>query len=244
VNKTRGWGWWRCLAILRESRNTQNLGKTRQATYVYHNTETRSRHHCCCGKAVSIKCYECVSWFSGMQSYIVTCVLSGCAVFFTSHIQHDFRETIYRNVSQSKRNWATYYHKHIWIIAWSTHYSYQIVMRLDFSWQIFKKFSDIKFHENLSGGNWVVPRGQTDMMKLIVASHNFVNMPKNWCYRNMMWGSGLRPICLRRGKCSRLSYVWQCTFWFHKTWHMSWPAERPSASQGLLLHGVNFTNRH
>jgi hypothetical protein len=55
-------------------------------------------------------------------------------------------------------------------------------MNLKFSWQIFEKYSNIKFNENPSSGSRVVPRGQTDeemdMMKLIVTFHNFVNTPK------------------------------------------------------------------
>jgi len=69
-----------------------------------------------------------------------------------------------------------------------------MLMKLDFSWQIFQKYSNIKFHENPSSGSRVVPRGrpggrtgqtdrrtdgQADMTKLTVAFHNFVNAPKN-----------------------------------------------------------------
>jgi len=35
-------------------------------------------------------------------------------------------------------------------------------MKLEFSQQIFAKYPNIKFHENLSCGRWVVPCGQTD----------------------------------------------------------------------------------
>ena len=36
-------------------------------------------------------------------------------------------------------------------------------MELEFSWQIFKKYSNIKFHENLSNGSRVVHvEGRTD----------------------------------------------------------------------------------
>ena len=38
----------------------------------------------------------------------------------------------------------------------------QILMELEFSLQIFEKHSNIKFHENLSGGSRVVPCGRTD----------------------------------------------------------------------------------
>ena len=59
-----------------------------------------------------------------------------------------------------------------------THY-----LSLSFS---FEKYSNIKFRENPSSGSWVVTCGQmdgrmyrqTDMMKLIVTFHNFVNVTK------------------------------------------------------------------
>ena len=56
-------------------------------------------------------------------------------------------------------------------------------MKLEFSRKIFEKFSNVKFHVNLSSGSRVIPcglkDGRTDMAKLIVASRNFVNGPKN-----------------------------------------------------------------
>jgi hypothetical protein len=56
-------------------------------------------------------------------------------------------------------------------------------MKLEFSRQIFEKFSNIKFHENPSSGSRVPcgrPDGRQDMT-LIVAFHNFANAPKNVC---------------------------------------------------------------
>jgi hypothetical protein len=44
-----------------------------------------------------------------------------------------------------------------------------------------KRSSNIKFHQNPSSGSRVVPGGQTDMTKLIVAFRNFANAPKNVC---------------------------------------------------------------
>jgi hypothetical protein len=66
----------------------------------------------------------------------------------------------------------------------SGRYSGQILMKLEFSRQIFeKKLIYIKFHENPSRGSRVVPRGkterQTNMTKLIFAFRNFANEPKN-----------------------------------------------------------------
>ena len=59
-------------------------------------------------------------------------------------------------------------------------YACQILMKIEFSWQIFKVYSDIKFHYNSSIGSQVVPCGLMDsMMKLIVAFRKFVNVPKN-----------------------------------------------------------------
>jgi hypothetical protein len=44
----------------------------------------------------------------------------------------------------------------------STRYSCPIVMKLELSRQIFKKYTIMKFHENLSSGSRVVQCGQTD----------------------------------------------------------------------------------
>jgi len=53
-----------------------------------------------------------------------------------------------------------------------------------FSTDLQKKLSNITFHENTSSGSRVVPCGQTDMTKLIVALHSFANAFKNTdpCY--------------------------------------------------------------
>jgi hypothetical protein len=51
--------------------------------------------------------------------------------------------------------------------------SCHISVKLEFSRQIFEKYSNVEFHENLSSGSRVVPCGQTDMTKLIVAFCDF-----------------------------------------------------------------------
>ena len=74
---------------------------------------------------------------------------------------------------------------------YSTHYSCQSVMKLEFSRQVFEKYSNIKFHENLSSGSRVTPCRQTDsqpdtwtdMIKLTVTFRNFAIAPKN--YKNI-----------------------------------------------------------
>ena len=51
-------------------------------------------------------------------------------------------------------------------------------MKIEFSLQIFEKCWIIKFYQNLSSGNRVVPFGQTDVMYLIVAFRSFANARK------------------------------------------------------------------
>jgi hypothetical protein len=53
----------------------------------------------------------------------------------------------------------------------------RILMKFEFSRQIFEKFRNIKFHPNPSSRGRV-PCGQTDM-KVIVAFRNFATAPKN-----------------------------------------------------------------
>ena len=61
-------------------------------------------------------------------------------------------------------------------------HSCQVLIKLEFSRQNFVKYSNIKFHENLSSGSLVVPCGQTDgqthTTKLTVVFRNFAKAPK------------------------------------------------------------------
>jgi len=52
-------------------------------------------------------------------------------------------------------------------------------LELEFSLQIFEKYSNSKFHENLSSGSRNVPNGQTDKTKLIDAFRSFAKAPIN-----------------------------------------------------------------
>jgi hypothetical protein len=57
----------------------------------------------------------------------------------------------------------------------------QILMQLEFSRHIFEKFSNIKFHKNLSSGSRGIPCGRTDTTKLTVTIRNFANALKSVC---------------------------------------------------------------
>jgi hypothetical protein len=63
--------------------------------------------------------------------------------------------------------------------------SCQILINLDFSRQIFKKYSNMNFHENPSSGSRVFPCGRTDrqagrhMTKLLIAFRIFAHMPQS-----------------------------------------------------------------
>ena len=111
------------------------------------------------------------------------CIALSCAASLAlwhfsklSHERHNFQKkvlghkmcvlllstTFVWNVSHSKKHSMRWYHKCINVFMYSTHYSYHISMILEFSWQILKKSSNIKFHENPSSGSLVFPCIWTD----------------------------------------------------------------------------------
>jgi len=59
-------------------------------------------------------------------------------------------------------NSARYYHKWIYVFMSSIRYSCQILMKLELTFPdiFFEKYSNIKFHDNLATGSWVVPCGR------------------------------------------------------------------------------------
>ena len=63
---------------------------------------------------------------------------------------------------------------------YGTRYSCPILMKLEFSRLVFGKYSNIKFHENLSSGSRVVACGQTERHDVvdIVAFRNSANVSK------------------------------------------------------------------
>ena len=80
-----------------------------QAIYGQRNTETRSRNHCCRGKAISIEYYKCLSILAlvirrgnrifSAPHFIVICVLSYRITFSPHYLKrHDFKKIKTQNV--------------------------------------------------------------------------------------------------------------------------------------------------
>jgi hypothetical protein len=85
------------------------------------------------------------------------------------------------NISHFKKNLARYCHKCENVLIKSTCYSCRILMKLEFSRQIFEKSLNIKFHQNPFSGSRVVPCEQTErrtvMMTLIVDFRKLAKAP-------------------------------------------------------------------
>jgi len=70
-----------------------------------------------------------------------------------------FSTTFVGKISHSK-NCARYDQKCTMVFMQTTCYSCQILMKLEFPWHIFKKYSNIKFHADMYFGSRTVPCGQ------------------------------------------------------------------------------------
>jgi len=57
---------------------------------------------------------------------------------------------------------------YIYIFVLNTRYSDQILMKLEYSRQIFENYSNIKFHENSFSGSRVVPYGRVDTQTVVL----------------------------------------------------------------------------
>jgi hypothetical protein len=79
--------------------------------------------------------------------------------------------------------------REVLVFTWSTYY-FHILMKLEFSQKILKKYSNIKVYENPSTGRQRCSM-QTDMMKLTAAFRNFANAPNNMNPRSQysLWQS-------------------------------------------------------
>jgi hypothetical protein len=68
-----------------------------------------------------------------------------------------------------------------WTSCRSIGYSFQILMKLEFSVQISEKYSDINLMKLRRVGAEFHAQGQKHMTKLIFAFRNFVNAPDKYC---------------------------------------------------------------
>jgi len=110
-----------------------------------------------------------------------------------SHRRHDFRKkvfehkicilisytTVIRNVSHSKKKWATYGQKCVTVFMQSTRFSCSFLIKLEFSWQIVKKI--FKFHISWKSVQWELScsmRMDRHMTMLVIVFRNFSNAPE------------------------------------------------------------------
>jgi hypothetical protein len=127
--------------------------------------------------------------------HIVICGLPQSTKFFPQRtmfkkkvIEHNmcvliFSTTSVWNISHSKKNCTRYDQKCMLVFIYRTRYFNLILIKLEFSWQIFKRYSNTKFHKNPFSESRVIysvqTDGWTDMMKLTVNFRNFANTPTN-----------------------------------------------------------------
>ena len=126
--------------------------------------------------------------------YSIVCSLPGCTIFFPRYLKkrHDFSKnateykmcvlilstTVVWNISHSKKNWARYDQKRIWVVIQSTGHSCQILTKLEFPREIFRKYAKLMKTRPVGAELFHTDR-QTDMTKLTVAILNFSKAPNN-----------------------------------------------------------------
>jgi hypothetical protein len=80
-----------------------------------------------------------------------------------------FSKTFVSNISRSKKNWARYDRKCIVLFMWNARYSDRILLKREFSRQIFEKYSNINFMNIRPVGTEFHVDGQMEKTNLIVA---------------------------------------------------------------------------
>ena len=196
----------------------------KKAIYVKHNTEVLSWNHCCRVKAMSISTtWVCVFVALGIQYSVhmhhnVVCALSAplynnfpyclinCTIFdnkllnlecvFWFSLQVLFETFLIMWINE-RDTIKMYFGLHVKYSLFLSDFNENWIVSSDFD-----KSSNIKFHENPSSGSRVVPCGQTvrqtDMTKLVVAFHNFSDVPKTYNFPLLLYGCGTWSVTLRK----------------------------------------------
>jgi hypothetical protein len=121
-----------------------------------------------------------------------------------------FSTTFVWNISRSKKKWVRCDKKMYIDLHVKYPFFWSVLMKLEFSQQIFEKSSNIKFHDNPSSGSLVLcgwMDRRTDMMKLIVTFQN--------C-EHTLWIS-IMDVHGLEGKGSWRENFWQVSE--HRCWH-------------------------
>jgi hypothetical protein len=81
-------------------------------------------------------------------------------------------------------------------------------MKLEFSRQLFEKYSNIKFHENSSNGIRDGQKdGRRDMTKIIVVFRNFAREPKNLSYGYTLYNIMYSRLVQLKGSRHIVAYL-------------------------------------
>jgi hypothetical protein len=184
--------------------------------YTCCNIEARSRYRFFRGKqyyymfSVCVRIVALVIRHAKRMCHIILPSVACPALPYFSHYlkKHDFREknfnkkyvflfplyisaetltNVRRNQRGSNINVDTY------VFMYSTGYSHHILMKLEFSQQIKKKYSAIKFHKNPSSGSRVVLCGRTDgrtdrQEKANSRFSQFCERARKLCFRAILYG--------------------------------------------------------
>jgi hypothetical protein len=160
----------------------------------------------------------CRVWPARPLQYFSTFSHSGTTFEKKNVIEHKmcvfiFWTNLAWNNSHSKQKSAIFDKKYTLFCMGGTRYFCAILVELEFSGQIFEKYSNIKFHENSSSGSRVVPcrrmyrqtEGLTDLRKLIIAFRDFAKAPKTlslwWLgFRLEEWGISVQWLSNSRHK--------------------------------------------